>query len=362
MATATWTLGSAPGAQHAHVSGGSALATDFTATADASMAINDAITLLALDTPDGSGQTVHPDHVSMPSSWPGASQYLAITPYRDGNPIYENPSIYAGSNETTWAPPPGLQNPIVTPPTANYLSDPDAVYDPDRNELRVYYRQVGTQNVILVKRSTDGVHFDPPTVVAQGVNHTIVSPSIVRVGPADWRMWSVNANIGCDAASTTVELRRSSDGLDWSAPQTVSLSQPGFSAWHIDVQWIPSRQEFWALYNGKTRGSCTTPALYLATSTDGVAWTTYPSPVLAHGAIPEFDDIVYRSTFAYDPASDIISFWYSGARYETPNYVWRSAFQRRYRASVFASITQAPSRVMASLVPGRTVPPLLDAP
>jgi hypothetical protein len=206
------------------------------------------------------------------------------------------------------------------------------------------------------------VHFGPSTIVAEGPNHTIVSPTVVRRSPIDWRMWSVNANVGCSASTTSVELRRSSDGLVWSAPETVRLSQAGVSAWHIDVQWIPTRHEFWALFNAKTPGSCTTPALYLATSPDGLTWQTYPSPVLARGAIPAFEDVVYRSTFAYDPDRDIISFWYSGARYESPNYVWRSAFQRRSRADVFAAIARAPDRALALAAPRRNVPPLLDAP
>ena len=43
------------------------------------------------------------------------------------------------------------------------------------------------------------------------------------------------------------------------------------------------------------------PALYLATSADGRTWKTYPSPILARGTTPLFTDIVYRSTFAYEP-------------------------------------------------------------
>jgi len=62
--------------------------------------------------------------------------------------------------------------------------------------------------------------------------------------------------------------------MHWSPPEQVSLVQLGYSVWHIDVQWIASRSEFWALYNVKTPGSCTTPAVYLATSGDGVTWRT----------------------------------------------------------------------------------------
>jgi hypothetical protein len=101
------------------------------------------------------------------------------------------------------------------------------------------------------------------------------------------------------------------------------------------VQWLPSRQEYWALYNGKVAGSCTTDALFLATSADGVSWKTYPAPILSRGAIPEFADIVYRATFSYDPQRDVVSLWHSGARYTSRGYEWHAAFERRRRTDLF---------------------------
>jgi hypothetical protein len=295
----------------------------------------------------------------MPSEWRGGHQYLVITPYPFGDAGYENPSLFGGG-PAAWTAPPGVMNPIARP-SGGYLSDPDAVAVPESGELWVYYRGVASNNDIYVIRSNDGVKFTAPKLVASAANHDIVSPTVVRRGATDWLMWSVNSNVGCSASSTFVELRRSTNGLDWSAPERVSLTQAGFWPWHIDVQWIPSRNEFWAIYNGKTSGSCTTPALFLATSPDGVHWTTFPSPILSHGVIPEFADVVYRSTFAYDPSLDAIDFWYSGAAYVSPSYVWRSAYQRRPRAEVFA-VAAKRTLAQATIAPARNVPPLLDAP
>jgi hypothetical protein len=59
-------------------------------------------------------------------------------------------------------------------------------------------------------------------------------------------------------------------------------------------------------------------------------------PVLAKGRVPQFDDIVYRTTFHYDPVTDAITFWYSGARYNGTQYVWSAAVERRRRSDVFA--------------------------
>jgi hypothetical protein len=362
IASAVWMLGPLDGEQHARASSGDSLRVEFAATANI-VRSDVALTPLTLTTPDGSGQTVHPDYVAMPSTWggAGAGQYLAITPYPGGNANFENPSLFTSSDEIAWAPPAGVQNPLVLP-TRGYLSDPDVVYNSESNELWLYFRAVDDQNEVRLMKSSDGVHFSAPVTIVSGPNHVIVSPTVVRRGPGDWRMWSVNSNVGCAASTTTVELRRSTNGVDWSAPHTVSLSQPGYSVWHLDVQWVPSRQEYWALYNGKTAGSCTTPALFLATSTDGETWRTFPSPVLARGAIREFEDIVYRSTFAYDPSDDAISLWYSGARYESPNYVWRSAYERRARSAVFDAVALPPNKTLIAAAARRDIPPLLDAP
>jgi hypothetical protein len=317
---------------------------------------------LSLTTPEGSGQTVHPDFVTMPSGWGFSHQYLVITPYPNGNAGYENPSIFEGTAPLTWVPPAGVTNPVAAP-LHGYLSDPDAVAVPESNELWVYYREVESRNEAYVIRSADGVHFTAPRVVASAKNHDLISPSVVHRGPGDWMMWSVKAGDGCSSPSTSVELRRSTDGLDWSAPVEVSLSQAGgYFAWHIDVEWIPSRQEFWALYNGKTPGSCGTPALFLATSADGLAWKTFPSPILIRGASPELKDIVYRSTFSYDEATDAIDFWYSGARYEMGKFVWSTVYQRRARREVF-SIAASRNIIPAAALAARAgVPRLLHAP
>jgi hypothetical protein len=61
-----------------------------------------------------------------------------------------------------------------------------------------------------------------------------------------------------------------------------------------------------------------------------------PQPVLVRGRIPALQDIVYRTTFEYEPASDAITFWYSGARYNGAKYVWSAAVERRHRADLYA--------------------------
>lgn len=337
-ATATWTLGTSRDAHRARAAAVGYQMAQFTATSPAEVELPlDVITPLTLETYERSGQTVHPDFVATGPEWTHEPDYLFITPYPNGNAMLENPSVYESVDFLHWSAPGGVTNPIAAP-GEGYYSDPDAVFVPDRNELWLYFRQVTQSNVVRLTTSRDGVTWSTSIEVARAPNHQLISPTVVQRGPNEWLMWAVNGNIGCTGADATVELRRSMNGTVWSNPETVALSQSGLFPWHIDVEWIPSRQEYWALYNVKTPGTCTTGAVYLATSGDGVHWRTYPSPVLARGAIPELQDVVYRSTLSFDAASDAVTLWYSGAKFENNNYIWRSAVQRRRRADLFATI------------------------
>jgi hypothetical protein len=286
---------------------------------------------------ESSGQMVHPDYARTGGTGFGYPEHLAITPYPFGNAEFENPSVFvAEGRPDRWILEQGGPNPVVRP-SGGYLSDPDLVYDPDARELRLYYRQATRDNIILLTRSADGVAWSREQEVLRRPRHEVVSPAIVRRGPGDWLMWSVNSGVsGCGAEATTGELRRSTDGVGWSAPRTVALGQEGLFPWHIDVQWIPSRGEFWAVYNSKLPETCTTPVVSIATSADGVTWRVADKPVITKGQVVELQDIVYRTTLAYDPATDVITFWYSGARYEGGRYKWGAAVERRARSEVFA--------------------------
>ena len=359
QAHARWVLGSLAGPSHATASVAELEPATFTAFAEppGQMPFGE-IHELTLPTYEGSKQVVHPDYARVPDEAPQHGHHLAITPYPYGDATHENPSHFVGDRVDRFSLPVDGPNPVVRP-TRGHLSDPDLLYVGD--ELWLYYRQVTGENVILLTRTRDGIRWSPPEEVVRAPNHQVVSQTVVRRGDGDWWMWAVNAgDHGCAAPSATIEVRRSADGIHWSGPEPVALAQVGLYAWHIEVQWIPSRGEFWALYNVKPDGHCATPALFLATSPDGRTWTPLGQAVLARGRIPALADIVYRSTFQYDPGADAITFWYSGARYDGGKYVWGAAVERRRRTEVFA-----PAAAALRLGPGTWGEPparLLDAP
>ncbi len=90
---------------------------------------------------------------------------------------------------------------------------------------------------------------------------------------------------------------------------------------------------------------------------DGVTWRTYRSPVLRRGAIPEFAEVVYRATFAYDSERDLVSIWHSGAAFKSRGYEWNAAYERRRRDDLLSAV----SRVAAAVFSARsTAPPLTN--
>ena len=280
---------------------------------------------------EGSGETVHPDWALAPWVFP---QHLAITPYPNGNANYELPSLFGSHFGIEWSLAPGAPNPVVPPPPSGHMSDPDLVWNPESGEMWMYYRQAADRNIVWLVRSGDGIRWSTPVLAVSAPNHELISPSVVRRGPGDWWMWSVNGDReGCAAQTAWLEVRRSSNGINWGSPTVINLAHDGLYPWHVEVQWIPSKSEYWALYNAKQPGSCTTPALFLATSGDGVSFSPIRRPIVTRGQIPGFADIVYRSTFSYDPAADDLRLWVSGARFDR-RWIWSTFLIRKHRASL----------------------------
>jgi hypothetical protein len=288
--------------------------------------------VVEVPTYEHSGETVHPDFARAPGWWTSGREFLAITPYPNGNANMENPSLFVRDADARWKVPFGGPNPVVSP-GPGYFSDPDIVFDPAARQLRMYYREVDAgSNIIRLVRSADGAHWTGSTEVLRVPDHLAVSPAVVRRESGDWLMWTVNSGaVGCSASATTLELRRSEDGVNWSPPIQSSLSapKPGFMPWHIDVQWVPSRNEYVALFNAKTAGACGTTVAYLAHSPDGVSWSTDPDPVLVAGDIAELNDIVYRGSFLYEPGASTVTFWMSGARRDGFRWIWSTVAFRR---------------------------------
>ena len=63
-----------------------------------------------------SADAVHPDVACATESWNGAQCWLMYTPYKNSNPIFENPAFLSATDDTTWSTPPQITNPLVPYP------------------------------------------------------------------------------------------------------------------------------------------------------------------------------------------------------------------------------------------------------
>lgn len=282
---------------------------------------------------DGSGELVHPDVVVFPKAWHAKRYWYAATPYPFGNPAFENPSGYVGNGRDDWHLAEGASNPLAMPARDAYLSDPDLVYDPVGDELRMYYRQTTRDaDEIYVKSSADGVHWREPVLVVREGRYDDISPAVTREADGSWRMWTVGAGMGgCNSRAPHIALRerRSRDGINWGAASPVSLTIPYYVPWHWDVQRISAMHEYWALVTAYPDGAdCSRSSVYFARSADGTTWTVSPRPLMTPGTLDELQDLVYRSTFRYFSNGDVVTVWYSGARREGRDFHYAVASAR----------------------------------
>jgi hypothetical protein len=262
---------------------------------------------LVTPTYDGSGQVVHPDVIYVPDGWNGFAYWLGMTPYPNGNDDWENPSILASNDNETWVVPPGVTNPLAPMPTApGHNDDVDMVLVEDTLYLYWVETNVDGNSYIKLITSSDGVNWSAPQSVL-GLPNYVMSPAIVHEAGA-WRMWYATSPGGCTSGYQDIYLRTSSDGLSWGEAQEVAIDQPDRVVWHFDVQTTDAG--YVMLFNSYPAGSnCANTNLYHAESADGLAWTVSQNPVLTP-APGGWDNMnVYRASFLAD--GTFYRIWYS---------------------------------------------------
>lgn len=303
-------------------------------------------TYLKTPTYDGSGQAIHPDIVHFPKGWSGYTHWMAMTPYPGGKDPWENPSLLASNDGVTWVAPVGLPAPLYGKPPCDHNSDTDLVYNPDTDELWIYWldtrrasRCAGHKGkpyynhnwVMLVRVGRAGGKWSvsKPTVTLDqdlGKESLELSPSVVRRGKGQWYLWTTNG-------STKVYRYKSSDGKVWTGKQQVNITR---NVWHLNVSHVAAKKQYWMLSDYPSAGG----ALHWSTSTDGLKWTTHTTAVLSSrpGA---WDANLYRGCFLYDDATDLLRLWYSA--YTTGPTVWHTGLAQGSYAGFLASLSGGPT-------------------
>ena len=134
-------------------------------------------------------------------------------------------------------------------------------------------------------------------------------------------VWYVDAGPkNCSERVTHVELQTAASvaavspaaaELGWSTASHHVLAQPGMNIWHLDVTWVPERQEYWATYVAYPVHHCSGQDLFFARSSDGYSWTTYKIPFLRREETSWTTNTLYRAAVLYDASRDAIQFFVS---------------------------------------------------
>lgn len=304
--------------------------------------------------------TTHPDVIDFAKTskeggkWGGYRYWMVLTPNQDGYSQYENPCLAASNDGVNWVVPNGIENPlsgVKHEPTGTHNCDTDLVYNPDSDELWVYYvweqdSPAGTpSNLRLIRVKEDGNSFaitsttdDKPyeRLINSQYRYDMQSPAVVRRNANTWLMWSNNSDSdnsgnGWQSQVAFVELYTSTDGKNWTNKQSLAdtLVLKGadgiasYIPWHLDVQWVESQNKYWGLFCAYPKGGNTNRTyLLFGTSEDGKTWTTYPKPLLSPRDNKWDNNFIYRSTFVYDNDSSTLRVWYSGGK----SGGWRIAY------------------------------------
>ena len=184
---------------------------------------------------------------------------MGYNPYANTNALAENPCIAASNDGKNWVVPVGFKFPLEGPPSTGNNCDIDIIYNPDVNEIWVYYMYRG--NIIkdkdtipgaikLIRVREDG-NSTEPVIVKFFKPHdkaTIVSPSFWRESANKWHFWGVYLQ-----HPNPIVHSFSSDGIHWQ-DETVctngegvpALENSGYFAWHFSCKpnYFENRIEF----------------------------------------------------------------------------------------------------------------------
>ena len=322
-------------------------------------------TVLGVPTYEQSGEAVHPDVVFFPEGWRGFRYWMAFTPYPGGREMHENPSLVVSQNGVDWEVPAGVTNPVFHRPIERdgYNSDPDLTYDASTDRLLMIYRQVrGGSNQIRASWSADGIKWSRPRLIFRRPNHGIISPTITLGADGKPRVWYVDAGPDRCARRTTRVMTQQGEvaALDsgavetgWTEPAVAGLVQPGYFIWHLDVIYVPEKQEYWALYPAYRRGDCGARELFFATSADGITWRTFPGPMLRHEQQPWTQATLYRGSLLYDRTRDVVRVFLSGADKGPKWHLGYIEFPYRSLIDQLTVATDHPSAPRPPRAPGR---------
>lgn len=294
------------------------------------MTLINATSPLITPTHDGSGQATHPCVIDFllehnMQTWAGYRYWMVMTPYPNATNAHEDPNILASHDGLTWVVPNGMVNPLDDA-VAGYNSDPDMVYNPDTDELWVYYRTsvpYSTHIRKLVKVSADMSYTDPIILdtIAPWTPADVKDRSLIvwRESSTKWHMWGGG---GAENPPHNFYYFFSTDGINWSEPvqcfnedgldpiQALLSSVNGFT-WHHSGKpnYREKRIEFLCSNNSAANGLY---FMYCKMHNPTLFYTPIPTKILSSN-LGAWDSYLYRPSFVIEKGASgyIHHLWYS---------------------------------------------------
>jgi hypothetical protein len=254
---------------------------------------------------------------------------MMMTPYTGSNGRIENASILRGIDTITWVEPKEKINPLVAQPPKHWQNNSDPDLNWDAKAKRYFYSNRLASldsNVVSVSGTADGTRFTKAHRIVSVRSHAIVSPSFTVGHDGGPRLYSVNAT-HCGDNNAIIEMRPAVgpvgryENLTWGSPSTVKWNQPIYVPWHLEIRYVAELSLYVGLISAHPiNGSCAEDDLFLATSTDGVNFQSYPHPVMWRKNPWREYRAVYRSSFVYDSDKRQLRIWASAL---TLGWHWR---------------------------------------
>ena len=301
-------------------------------------ALSNAKQYLTIPTYEGSGQVVHPSVIDFRNeygidAWSGYRYWMVLTPYPQSRDEFENPSLYASHDGFTWIVPHNISNPLATASELDkgFLSDPDMIYNPDTDQLWIYYRSVNSDVLAmkLIRINTDLTLVNPVTIMEKSPwshkDNRYRSLCLWRESADRWHMWGGG---GEKKSPYSTNYFFSRDGFCWGEPQRVvnengvdPFQANGLSNWHMSAK--PNAKErrveflvystvnnsFPFLYSNKN------PIVYAECSMESptVFRTPVTSPVMLPSKSGWDNGRLYRCSFRIvdNGTAYLYSLWYS---------------------------------------------------
>jgi len=238
---------------------------------------------------------------------------MAMTPYPNGNDLFENPSIKVSQDGYTWRLVEGSVDPIVseTGNSQTHHSDPQILLK--KGEFYLFFRRtdkVKNCSTILYRKSVNLVNWTDEVVVF--VSAWCLSPSFLNVDD-QWLCWYIELEgVNSDNMDSAIFFKTGQSLDSLSEPVKCGCNIDNYRPWHIEVKKFDNNYE--ALINAfPVHRRTNRQTLFHFKSASETSWKE--GVLLLKPSLFGWDNgMIYKSSFLKIDNGDY-RVWYSACSY-----------------------------------------------